>query len=255
MSRSTMIDLSYRGEVAVLTMAHGKANAFDLELCEALTARLEECRDWSTNAIVITGGGSMFSAGVDLFRVVKSGADYIEAFLPAINRTFETLFTFPKPIVAAINGHAIAGGCVVACAADHRLMARGTGRIGVPELLVGVPFPTVALEIMRFAAAPRHVQALLYGGATFLPEQALTQGLVDTVVEPEALLDAAIAAAEDLAARPPAAFAMTKQQLREPALNRIRSGGQLFDHAVQDLWTAPATLEAILAYIERTFRK
>lgn len=250
-----MIDIAYRGEVAVLTMRHGKANAFDLELSEALAARLEECRDWSTNAVVITGTGSIFSAGVDLLRVVNGGADYVEAFLPALGRTFETLFAFPKPVVAAINGHAIAGGCVVACAADHRLMVRGSGRIGVPELLVGVPFPTVALEIMRFATAPAQAQTLLYGGATFSPDDAVTHGLVDAIVESDQLLLAAVAAAEVLAARPPAAFAMTKQQLREPALARIRAGAQLFDHAVQDLWSAPATLEAIRAYIEKTLKK
>jgi len=250
-----MIDLSYRGEIAILTLAHGKPNAFDVELADALVARLEECRDWSTNAVVVTGAGSIFSAGVDLRRVVEGGAEYLQAFLPAVGRAFEALFSFEKPVVAAVNGHAIAGGCIIACAADRRLMARGVGRIGVPELIVGVPFPTVAIEIMRFAVPPESLQSLLYEGATFTPEDALGHGLVDAVVDADALLDEAVAAAEMLASRPPAAFAMTKQQLREPALNRIRAGVQLFDHAVHDLWAAPATLEAIRAYVEKTLKK
>src|SRR2546430_567265 len=144
-----MIELTYHGDVTVLRMTHGKANALDLELCNALTARLEEYRQSAAKALVITGSGRMFSAGVDLLRVATEGAPYVRVFLPAVNRAFETLFSLLKPVVAAVNGHAIAGGCIIACAADHRLMARDGGRIGIPALLGGVPCPVVPLEIMR----------------------------------------------------------------------------------------------------------
>ena len=154
-----MLDLTHHGAVTVLRMAHGKANALDLEFCAALTAQLDACeRSPSTRALVMTGSGAMFSAGVDLLRVVDGGADYIRVFLPAMNRMFEKLFAFPKPVVAAVNGHAIAGGCILACAADWRLMSGQPGRIGIPELLVGVPFPVVPLEIVRFATPPQHLQ-------------------------------------------------------------------------------------------------
>ena len=162
-----MLDLTHHGAVTVLRMAHGKANALDLEFCEALTAQLDACeRSPSTRALVMTGSGAMFSAGVDLLRVVDGGADYIRVFLPAMNRMFEKLFAFPKPVVAAVNGHAIAGGCILACAADWRLMSGQPGRIGIPELLVGVPFPVVPLEIMRFATHASRLQALAYRGLT-----------------------------------------------------------------------------------------
>src|SRR5262249_43491029 len=146
--------LERRGSVALLTLAHGKANALDLELCEAIRVRVEECQASWCRAIVITARGSIFSAGVDLLRVVREGAPYVRRFLPALSRALETTFVGPRPVVAAVNGHAIAGGCILARAADRRLMARGAGRIGVPELLVGVPFPPVPLEIMRFAVPP-----------------------------------------------------------------------------------------------------
>ena len=77
-----MIELTRRGAVAILRMAHGKANALDLEFCEALTTQLEECRRSSDRAIVLTGTGRMFSAGVDLLRLVDGGADYVRNFLP-----------------------------------------------------------------------------------------------------------------------------------------------------------------------------
>jgi enoyl-CoA hydratase len=249
-----VIDLTHRGNVTVLRMAHGKANALDLEFCEALTSQLDECqRSPSIGALVLTGTGRMFSAGVDLPRVVDGGAPYVRVFLPAVNRMFQTLFAFPKPVVAAVNGHAIAGGCIMACAADARLMSRDGGRIGIPELLVGVPFPVVPLEIMRFAAPSQYLQSLAYRGLTLAAGEALQHSLIDSVTDPDRLLDEAVAAAESLSALPAAAFTLTKAQFREPALQRMRAGATI-DAAVQDVWASDATLAAIRDYVARTFK-
>ena len=249
-----MFDLTHRGRVAVLQMTHGKANAMDLEFCQALHAQVAACRDSPAGALVITGQGKMFSAGVDLPRLVAGGAGYVRAFLPAMNRAFEALFAFPKPLVVAINGHAIAGGCVMACCADYRIMAREPGRIGIPELLVGVPFPVVPLEIVRFAAPPQHLQALIYRGLTLTAADALQHGLVDAVAEPDTVQDEAVAAAESLAAVPFAAFDLTKRQLREPALRRMREGGGT-DAIVQEAWAGEPILAAIRDYVARTLKR
>jgi enoyl-CoA hydratase/carnithine racemase len=251
-----VIEFEQNGGIGILRMAHGKASALDLEFCNALTLQLDECsRTSSSAALVLTGTGTIFSAGVDLLRVIDprdGGAPYVRAFLPAVSRTFETLFRFPKPIVAAVNGHAIAGGCVMVCASDARLMAHGPARIGIPELLVGVPFPIVPLEIMRFAA-PQHLQSLAYRGVTLSAEEAVAQGLIDEAVEGDRLLDAAVAMAGRLAALPPAAFAATKNQIRAIALHRIREGAQ-YDAAVTQIWESDETLATIRDYISRTFK-
>ena len=250
-----MIEIEKRGEVAVFRMEHGKANAFDLEFCEAIVRQLEELKQPSIRAVVVTGQGRIFSAGVDLPRVLEGGLSYLRSFLPALMRAFETLFCFPNPVVAAINGHAIAGGCVLACATDHRLMALGSGRIGIPELLVGVPFPTLALEIMRLAAAPTHFRDLVYRGATFSAEAAKEKGLVEATVKPEKLLDEGVAVAEALMAVPPEVFAITKRQICDPVMKRVREDAAGFEAAIEELWTAPATLVAIRDYVARTFKK
>jgi enoyl-CoA hydratase len=249
-----MIDVEQRGEVTVLRMARGKANALDLELCNALTARLEEYRQSPAKALVLTGGGRMFSAGVDLLRIVEEGAPYVRGFVPALNRALETLFSVLKPVVAAVNGHAIAGGCIIACAADVRLMARDSGRIGIPELLVGVPFPVVPLEIMRFALAPPHLQTLIYRAVTLASADALAAGLVDVVADPDRLVDEAVEVAQSLAAMPPSAFALTKRLLREPVLERIHVGAAL-DAVAQEAWASPEILAAVRAYVGRTLGK
>src|SRR5262245_26601098 len=104
-------------------MAYGKANAQDVEFCDALAKAFDDQRDSSARAIVLTGSGSIFSAGVNLPRIAAEGEAYVRRFLPALHRMFEAAFYSPKPVVAAVNGHAMAGGCVLACCADMRIMA------------------------------------------------------------------------------------------------------------------------------------
>ena len=149
-----MIAVEDHGDIAVVTLAHGKANTLDIEFCEAIAARFDDLRTAPAKAVVLTGQGRMFSAGVDLLRLSEGGAAYVRRFLPALHRLYSAVFFFPKPVVAAVNGHAIAGGCVLECCADRRIAARDGGRIGVTELLVGVPFPPLAAPA-RGAAAIR----------------------------------------------------------------------------------------------------
>jgi enoyl-CoA hydratase len=250
-----MIEPSRRGDVAVLTMSHGKANALDIEFCDAIATQIDRLRSAPERAVVLIGRGKMFSAGVDLVRLSAGGADYVRRFLPALHRLYETVFFFPKPVVAAVNGHAIAGGCVLECCADKRIAARDGGRIGVTELLVGVPFPPMAFEVMRFALPPRYLAEAMYSGATFQTDAALAIGLVDELVEPAALLDRAVAAAETLAALSPRAFAQTKQQMRQGARDALERHGKAVDAASADIWAAPETLRYIRDYVAKTLKK
>jgi enoyl-CoA hydratase len=250
-----MINLIQQGEITLLHMAHGKANALDVEFCEALTTQLTALKSSRTRGVVLIGAGHIFSAGVDLLRLLDEDAPYLQTFLPALITMFETVFFHPQPVVAAVNGHAIAGGCVLACAADYRVMSRSPGRIGVPELLVGVPFPTVALEILRSAVAPPQLHTLVYEGATYTPEEASHLGLVDALVEPQELITRAVTVAEHLLAIPGQAFALTKQQLRQPAMERLQVAHAGTDQAVQHLWMMPETRAAIRRYVSQTFKK
>jgi enoyl-CoA hydratase len=250
-----MIETTDRQSVRVLRLAHGKANVLDLELCRELTARMHEAERDACEAMVLTGAGNSFCAGVDLRRLLNDGPDYARVFLPALNELFQAVFFFPKPVVAAVNGHAIAGGCILTCAADRRLMASGSGKIGVTELLVGVPFPSIALEIMRHAAAPHRLQRLVYGGGTFSAAEAVDLGLVDEMVGPEELMDRALAAAEQLRSIPRSTFELTKRQLRWPVRERLREQVELFERSVADTWAHQETHDAIRRYAERTLSK
>jgi enoyl-CoA hydratase len=250
-----MIDVKTENGVAVVTVKHGKANAIDIELCEELAACFEQLRSSAARAVVVTGQGRMFSAGVDLLRLSAGGADYVRKLLPALHRSFEAVFFHPKPVVAAINGHAIAGGCVLACCADRRIMARAGGRIGVTELLVGVPFPALAFEAVRFAVPARYVAEFMFGGATYETEDALQRGWIDEVVEADALMTRAIATAQKLGQLSPAAFSQTKMQLRHEVGERLKRNAAATEKIAAEIWAAPETLRYIGDYVASTLKK
>jgi enoyl-CoA hydratase len=248
-----MIEREERGGVVTLRLAHGKASALDVELTEGIRRELGAAVDAS--AVVLTGTGSIFSAGVDLFRVLDGGAEYVRRFLPSLVDTIRELFVFPKPVVVAANGHAIAGGGILTAAGDYRLMARGGGRIGVPELVVGVPFPAIALEVVRYALAPNQLHEAVYLGRTYTPEEALACGFVDELADPDALAGRAHEVALHLASVPHAAFRIAKRQLRAPALERAEAFAAFTDAEAAAAWAAPETHEHIRAYLERTIGK
>ncbi len=241
-----MLSTEDRDDVAVLRIEHGRVGALDVELLDALT----EAVTAADRAVVITGSGSSFSAGVDLRQVLDGGRSYTEELLVALSRTFLAVFDHPRPTVAAVNGHAIAGGCVLALACDLRLMSGG--RIGLAELAVGVPFPTAALEIVRHALGPRAGQVVL-GAQAEDRERALALGMVDELTEPDGLLPRAVALAAELAARPPEAYRLAKVQLHRPANAAIEAhAGD--DAAVLAGWAADDTrlrIEAALAALAR----
>jgi enoyl-CoA hydratase len=239
-----MIDVEHVGDVAVVKLEHGKVNALDLELLRAITATMTEVG--SAGAIVLTGAGRAFSAGVDLRRIADGGVAYAEEFLPALSEAFLAVFDCPRPVVAAVNGHALAGGCIIAAAADLRLMSGGT--IGLTELLVGVQFPTVPLEIARYAFGPRAARLALTAG-TYDVDTALRLGLVDEVVSPDDLLPRAVEEAAKFATYPAHVYAATKEQLHRDARRRIDDRRDADDKAATEVWTDGATLDNIKAFL------
>jgi enoyl-CoA hydratase len=239
-----MIETADHDGIAILTLSHGPVNALDLELLTAVPETLVAVAD--ARAVVLTGSGRSFSAGVDLKRIVDGGVPYVEKFLPALSIATLALFEHPTPVVAAVNGHALAGGCVLAAACDIRLMSSGT--IGLTELAAGVPFPTVALEIMRHAVGPA-LDPMVLGASRLAPDQATAIGLVHEIVEPDQLLTAALRQAEELCAAPPDVYALSKRQLHRPARERIDTDQPTDDPQVLAIWSSERTNQTLRTYL------
>jgi enoyl-CoA hydratase len=236
-----VIQVERRGDVHVLRVDDGRVNALDVEALELLAATLHPL----TGAVVITGNGRVFSAGVDLRRVLAEGPEYAGRLLTALTRALRAVFDHPGPTVAALDGPAIAGGCVLALACDVRLAV--TGPIGLTELGVGVPYPRAALEIARYALGPA-VHRLVLQAETFDLDEALRLGLADEAVPREQLLDRAVALASELAARSLEAYALAKHQLHAPVETLLADAD---DVAAAAMWSAPETRERIGAALSR----
>jgi enoyl-CoA hydratase/carnithine racemase len=189
---------------------------------------------------------------VDLKRIVGGGAPYAAEFLPALSTAVLALFDHPRPVVAAVNGHALAGGCVLAAACDVRLMSAGT--IGLTELAAGVPFPTVPLEIMRHATGSA-VSDLVLTARGLDPEAARATGLVHEVVTAAELLPAALRRAGHLAAVPAPVYALSKEQLHRPTHDRITRDRPRDDPRVLELWASPTTATILRDFLSTLSRR
>lgn len=238
--------------IAIVRIDNPPVNALDPAVFAALVRRLEEVQAEGARAVILSGAGDAFSAGADLFRVLDAADAELEEAVPEAGRAFDAFLRFPLPIVAAINGHAIAGGCVLACACDWRIARSGDVRIGLAELSVGVPFPAAALEIVRNAVAPRHLRELVLLARLYTPEEAAARALIDEVVAPEALMDRAHEVARRLARVPQATFAHTKYQLRRPAIEAVERWAGPEDAAAGRIWGSEEVRASIRAFLDRT---
>lgn len=250
------VTLERRGAVALLTLDNPPANALGSPVLAELAAATETLRNDDSRAIVLTGAGRFFSAGLDLFEVARlvTSPD-AHSFARLFDDVVTGLFALEKPVVAAINGHAIAGGAVLAATADLRLIADAELKMGLTEIQVGVAFPTSALETVRFSCGGPHLRELLYRGQTYGPVQSVARGLADELVPAAELLDRALALADELASARPLAFASSKRALRADHLARIRAATDGGLDPVWQTWQTQDALQAMAAFRDRTLRK
>ena len=225
-----------RNGLARLVMDEGKANAIGPAFLEELDEKLGELLGDPPGALVITGAGAHFSAGLDLVTLHEIRRVALDRFLADFERVFTELFLFPAPVVAAVNGNAIAGGYVLAALADHRVAARGDYRIGLNEVRLGVNLPSIALEAPRAALRPDVFARVVLGGELYEPEDALRLGLVDELVEATELERRAEERARALMESPRLGFARIKREVREPFARWAGERGKASRRAFRELW-------------------
>lgn len=248
-----MLNITTNDGIRFVEFSHGKVNALDLEFCREFSKALADAANDECKGVIYSGNGRVFSAGVDLKRLVNEDLDYIEEFLDELESIFEKAFFFPKPLVANVNGHAVAGGCVLACASDARIAHRHA-RIGVPELRVGVPFPSLGLEIMRFSTAPQFFRQMINIGATYSDDRAVVAGLVDEIVDVEQMRARCIEIINEMIRVPADVFKLTKNQLRIPAATNIERSERLYREQIRTLWRSDEIRDVVRSYVETTLK-
>jgi len=244
-----MIEIQPMSYGVRLAMEYGKVNAMDFEFCQLLTSHLkEQAHSSDCRALVLTGHQRAFSAGVNLKRLVSEPPSYVDAFFPALTRLFYQAIVFPKPLIVAVSGHALAGGCVLASTGDYRLI-RPDAKIGMPELRVGLSLPAEGIETFRFVLSPSHFQRVVTSGQSFQNQAAVLAGLADEVCPAEQLLERADELAEQYSQIPADVYAITKSQIRQPLLERIEKNRTQYSDQVQEMWKSPVIRESVANYI------
>ncbi len=235
--------------ISLLSMAAGRANAMNEAFLDGLDRLVRRAHP---EPLVITGYETFFSAGLDLPALIAYDRPRMKLLMDRFHDVMVRLFSYPAPVVAAINGHAIAGGCVLAMMADARLMASGSARIGINEVALGVGLPSVVVETFRAQLRPDVFPGLCLSGALLTPDRALEVGLVHELVEPAKLKDAAVARAAKLASP---AYAQVKTELRAPARKAMEESHARVLESWLDTWFSEATREKLAAAVAALKKK
>ncbi len=211
---SETITYAVRDNVAEIALDDGKVNAMSLPFFEGLNAALDRAEREKPGAVVIAGRAGVFSAGLNLKLLPTLPPDELRTTMLAFGRTMLRVFTFPIPTVAAVTGHAIAGGAMLMFACDLRHVADGPFRIHLNEVAIGLALPSWAIALAHSAIPTRwHTEAILHA-RMYAPAEALERGIVDATAPPERLLEQARGAAASLAPLDQTAYAISKKRHR-----------------------------------------
>jgi enoyl-CoA hydratase len=215
-----LISIESHDGIAVVRIDRPPANAMSPELLEEGAGVLDTLARDDPSAVVLTGRPRFFSAGADLKLVPTLDAAGQRRMVEGINRIFGGWYGFPRPVVAAVNGHAIAGGMVLALCADHRVGST-QGRYGLTEVAVDVPYPVAAAAVVRTELAPAAARRAMLAAQLVDAREALELGFFDELAEPDRVLSRALEVAGERAELPARAFALAKGQLRRATLETI----------------------------------
>ena len=240
-----LVDVEDRDGIALVRLNRPPANALEPELLAVGLAALESLREAAPSAVVMTGSGTFFSGGADLRVVPALSADEQADMARGINALFSGWHNFPRPLVCAVNGHAIAGGLILALCGDYRV-GPTSGLFGLTEVKVGIPYPSAAMEVVQAELVAPVVRRLVVRGELFDAKTALALDIFDEVVADDAVVDRALAVAAELASLPPRTFEAVKARLRAgtPSSRGLFGGAQTTGWVTAEAATAgPAVLD------------
>ena len=218
---SSIVQYAQEGSVALITMDDGKANALAPTMLEALSDAFDKAEK-DAKAVVLAGRPGRFCAGFDL-KIMMTGPDAAMAMIMQGGELFLRLYEFPKPIIMAVTGHALAGGVLLAATGDLRIGVRGEFKLGLNEVQNSMPVPVLAHELARDRLTAEELLPAVAHAKIYDPESAAVAGWLDRTVDGEKLAEEAMAEATRLGALPGFAYAATKKSLRKQTIAYIRS--------------------------------
>ncbi|MCP4203233.1 MAG: enoyl-CoA hydratase/isomerase family protein [bacterium] len=228
--------------IATLALGRGKVNALNEETVEELAKHLPIlAADAGVRGVILTGRGSFFSFGFDIPEFHSYSRQDFTRFLEKFTGLYTALFVFPKPVVAALNGHTIAGGCMLALACDRRLMVEGRAKISLNEITFGASIFAGSASMLTSLVGRKSAETVLFSGAMLDAGHAQQLGLIDQVTDPDDLASSARAVCTSLAAADPVAFRSLKRLVRGPIAERMKAREAESIREFVDIWYSDDT--------------
>jgi 3,2-trans-enoyl-CoA isomerase len=240
------VNVSIGDTSATVTMNRGKVNALNEDMVDELRGVFNDLKaNPDARAVILTGNGKFFSFGFDVPELYDYSPEDFTRYLQKFTGLYTDIFVFPKPVIAAINGHAVAGGCMLATACDVRLMVGGKAKISLNEITFGSAVFAGSVEMLRYIVGSRNAEKILLGGKMLHADEAHSLKLVDHVVHESGLLTSAASKAGEMASFNPRAFAAIKALLRHPIAADMKSGEAQSIADFVDIWYSPETRESL----------
>lgn len=246
-----MIETFEHGDIREVRLARPPVNALDPGLVDTLLRALDDTFASRTRAVVLSGQPGMFSAGLDVPALLRLDREQIARFWVAFLALQKRIAASPVPVIAAITGHCPAGGTVLTLYCDHRVIARGSFRMGLNEVQVGLCAGPIIHRAFERLVGARNAARLLVHGALLGPEEALAAGLVDEMVDPAAVVPRALAHARELVALPAAAVARTRAIVREDLVKLFDARERDFAVEANEIWFDPETQRQLRALFRK----
>lgn len=250
------IKVSIKDHLAIITLDRGKSNALNAEMITELNDMLKNISaDQNIAGVIITGKEHFFSAGLDLIELYNYGEEEVKSFWNLFLDFVATLTSFKKPLVAAVNGHSPAGGCVIALACDYRIMSEGKYIIGLNEVPVGIIVPNSIFQLYAFWIGQAHASRSLLEGKLFSPEEALQIGLIDEVVNPASILTAAERKIRKYMAMERNTWEQSKLNIRKELIATADADQSESLDAMLKQWWSPSTRSILKTIIDNLQKK
>lgn len=249
------ITLEVANSIAIIRLDRGKANAINRQMVDELYTSFDVLeKDPDVKGVVISGKGEFFSAGLDVIELYQYNEQEINDFWMAFHGLAMRMFSFSKPLVAAITGHSPAGGCVLAVCADYRVMADGKYRIGLNEIPVGIVVPVSIFELYSFWLGNRKAYQFIMTGKLMTAPEALEAGLIDQMCSLSEVEQKAIEQMHVFLNFPAEVWRMSKQNLRSGLIQSLDKSPEDLFGATLKQWWAPETRQA-LAQVVASLKK
>jgi enoyl-CoA hydratase len=246
-----------QGPLAVLRLDKSRGNAID----EGLVGDLRQaCADLAAEdgvrgVLLASAHPKLFCPGLDLVSLVEYDRARLQRFMTAFGQMLSALYGLRKPVVAAVSGHAVAGGCILAMAADWRVLRRGGVSIGLNEVKVGVPLPLSVSTLLRATVPPGSLSRVALLGRNFADEEALAAGLTDELADASGFEQTCLSRLQEFAEKDPYSLAVTKTYLRAEALRQMKAEDPVAVAEWLDGWFSPGTQARIRATVASLTQK